>query len=184
MMPEDFTAAQEIGVEDKVVLGGTTMSLAEIAGLDTTDIEEVRKVKFPKGWFIWEISEESKIDQVTANNEERFVIQVPLNCLAVINTKLLPDEAVKLVGKRHFDNYWIKNDDPQETIGQFKAFAADVGYTGAAELGVIVDGVKKMRFVAPITHARNQNDEDNPYINLGRDKVRPVTAEETAQYLG
>lgn len=174
---------QMVDDTDSVELGGVQMTLAQIAGLDTTDVEEVRRVKFPKGWFIFEVSEEATLDQVTANDEERVVIKIPLNCLAVISSKE-PEEAAKCISKSYYENFWLKSDDPMEAIGQFKAFAADIGYQGSAVLNEIIDGVKKMRLVAPITHARNKNDEDNPYINLGRDKIRPVTPEELAQYLG
>lgn len=172
----------EEGMVDSVVeVGGAQMSLADMLGFDATDVAEVRRVKFPKGLYLFEISTEAKMDvKENRDNEKVFVANFPLTCLGVVVAK--SDDCNKMPGKSYFENFWIKNDDPEETIGQIKAFAKDVGYEGSARLGDIIDGMKRIRFIGEITHNKNQDNPDDPYANLRRDKLRPATPEEVAQY--
>ncbi len=174
--------SEEGMVAETVEVGGQAMTLADMMGFDATDIAEVRRVKFPKGLYLFEVSVDAKMDQrENRDNEPVFVASFPLVCIGVVVNKT-QGECEKMPGKSYWENFWIKNDNPEETIGQIKAFAKDIGYEGSARLGDIIDGCKRLRLIGEITHSKNQDNPDDPYANLRRDKIRQATAEEVAQF--
>lgn len=170
-------------IEQEVEIAGASMSIAQLAQLDTAGIDEVRRFNFPKGFYIWEVDKAADI-VVKENNdkEKQAIINVPLNCLKVEAGG--GEKPEKCIGKQYYENFRIKKDDPEETIGQFKAFATDIRYQGSSALGEMVQGVREMKLAGPIKHSPNQNDPDNPWANLDRTKIRALTDEELASLAG
>lgn len=172
--------------------GVGAVSVADIANISMDGIDEVRQTRFPKGIFLWKVHKDSALttrmakDKETQKDVNRAIINIVCECVGVqafADPSAEDARPEKWIGKNYFENFWLKPEDPQEAIGQFKAFAADIGVSGAGySLQTLIDACKDMVFIAKIVHRRNQDDEDNPFVNLDRTKIRPYNpeAQETA----
>lgn len=150
-------------------LNDSGFSLAELADLDVSDIEEVRYVAIPQGSYDFEIVNADFMED-TKDGETRFKAEVELKIIeakAILEPGHNPDD---FVGKAHTERFFIKPADEQEkvlaAIGRIRAFVTDVGMDSKGKLGDIVRNLKGHTFSAKIVNQRNKDDPSNPYKRL------------------
>lgn len=153
--------------ESVVEVDGQQYSLADIAGVDMSQVNEVRGFKFPKGLFKWRVlsSELKKIkDGAGIANE--------LECLEVVNCN--DPEAgdhAKIPGKKFTHTQFLNN----EGLGRQKAFMGDTGFQGQGTLLEVLNQFTGYEFYGKVIHRPNQNDKDNPFVNLDLSSIKPVS---------
>lgn len=147
-------------------------SLADIAGLDVSDIAEVRFQTLPLGVYGWEVTE-ADLSEDEKDGERRFKAQFDLK---VIEVKSVLEQGVdkeSLVGKTHTERFFIKptesQEDVQKAIGRVRAFIADTGANNAGTLGDIVRSMKGHIFTGKITHQTDKDDKSVKYARLRLD---------------
>lgn len=157
--------------------GEGSVSLADLAGLDMAEVEEVRFVLTPAGVFLWEVAD-SKLTMVTRKQVEVPAAVFELKCLAVEH--LADEEAVAKSGKTADDLIGIKHTETMviktvDDLGRIKAFMVDAGFPGASgALQEVVVAMKGHQFRGPIRHSPDRNDKSIVYANLDRTKLAPA----------
>lgn len=152
------------------------MSLADLAGADTTDVAEVRFSTLPKGVYGFECLEAHMAE---IGDDDKPVVKFKLEVKAVTQTESGKDE----VGSMHTETFFIDRDKPEEGIGRIKAFIADAGGStdgiigGFGENKGYVDAFVGHQFTAGIKHRANKNDKDNPYANVFFPKAKAEAAD-------
>lgn len=158
--------------DDEIEMGGETVSLAQLAGIDLDGIQERRLLLFPKGNFFWEVSAEPeppKLQNIGGKGAVRF----SLKCLRVDNVKNPEDSPIpvpELVGKFHNETFFLST---LESLGYMKAFMVDIGGKGKGALNELLLGTVGLRFTAPITIEKNKDDKDIVYHRIDRTRIVP-----------
>lgn len=165
-MPEDNS--------DMINIGGQQVSLADLANMDTTNIEEKRFESFPVGVFSWLVTS-AKLTALEKDGKKIPAIMVTAVC-EDIHGLAVPraDLGESLKGNEKSEIFRMNTQAPQDFVGYFKAYASDCGFMGSGTLQEILTGFTGTRYIAPILHRRNPNDEDRPYVNLDRDKIQAM----------
>lgn len=149
-------------------------SLADLADIDVSNIEEVRFVNLPAGTYDFEVNR-SEFAEDTKDGERRFKIEVELKILEC-RASLEPNvDRESLQGRLHTERFFIKPSDSEEdiakAIGRVRAFVTDVGMDSAGKLGDIVGNLKGHTFSAKIV---KQKDKTDPSIEYARLKLEPA----------
>ena len=149
------------------------------ASLDNINLAEVAEVegpfRFPKGDYRWEVKKmENSI--AGAEDDRKAVCNMTLVCAAVHSVADKGLDPNALVGKEHRHTFWFGNNDEDiiEGMGRMRFVLRTAGLVHKAPYAQIkTDNIGSI-FDAKITHAKNKNDPEKPYINL--DNVRPAGA--------
>lgn len=144
-------------------------SLADLADVDVTDIEEVRFVDLPAGVFDWEITE-ADLAEDEKDGERRFKAEVSLKILEV-KAVLEPNvDKEALVNKVHTERFFIypgkSEDEVKKAIGRIRAFVTDVGMDSKGKLGDIVRNLKGHTFTGKIVKQTDKVDKTRSYARL------------------
>jgi hypothetical protein len=111
-------------------LSGAGFSLADLADIDVTDIEEVRFVDLPAGVYDWEIAEGNLLDD-EKEGVRRFKIEFELKVLEAVAVLEAGIDKDTLVNKIHTERFFIdpsKDEaDVKKAIGRVRAFVTDTG---------------------------------------------------------
>lgn len=149
-------------------------SLADLADIDVSDIEEVRFQTIPAGSYGFEILE-SELEEYEKDGDRKFraVVRMKINEVkAVLEAGVDKDS---LMGREHIERLTIdptkEQADVQKAIGRIRAFVADVGMPNTGTLGEIVRGLKGHIFSAKIA---NKPDKDDKTIVYARLKLDPA----------
>jgi len=159
--------------DDEIDMGGETVSLAQLAGIDLDGIQERRMLVFPVGSYVWEVIAEPEPPKL-ANIGGKGAVRFNLKCLNVIHVKN-PEEApngnpADLVGKNYGETFFLTS---LESLGWLKAFMVDIGGQGKGALNSLLLGTVGLRFTAPIAMEKNKNDKDIVYFKINRSKIVP-----------
>ena len=149
----------------QVEVGGM-MSLADIAGLDVSDVEELRSSQFPVGLFTWEVAI-AKLDTQTVKDDElRYTGIIELKCVEVdtlTDRDATPDDCL---GKTFTEKFFIDPAEAQKGIGFLKGFVADVGCDNKGNMGGVegappgyLDKMVGHRFKAKIIKKKGKDGE-------------------------
>ena len=148
-------------------------SLADLADLDVSDIEEVRFSSIPGGVFGFEVTEAGLAEDEKDGNR-RFKAEVKLK---VVEVKAVLEAGVdkeSLIGKEHSERFFVDPSKPQEdvqkAIGRIRAFVSDVGMDSKGTLGAIVDSLKGHVSTGKIV---KQKDKQDPRIDYARLRFNP-----------
>lgn len=144
-------------------------SLADLADIDVSDIEEIRFVAIPQGVYDFEVTG-ADLHEDEKDGERRFKVEFELKILEA-HAILEPGvDKESIVGKLHKERFYIKpNEDEQkvrESIGRVRAFITDIGQDSSGKLGEIVRNAKGHTFKASIVNRRNKDDPTNPFKSL------------------
>lgn len=174
-MSEDQKIVMQINGED------AELSLAELAGLDMTDVVEVRSTITPAGLYHWKIKD-AKIEVVDVKDKEDPAITIPKptvqfeleaqNCMALVDDTL---DVQDYVSEKFFKTIWIST---KKDLGKVKAFLVDIGIDGNKTLDVLIQESHGMEFVAKVSHAKNKDNPDRPWVNM--DEVMSMGAYQEA----
>lgn len=112
------------------------MSLADIAGLDVSGVEELRSSQIPAGQFTWEvIRAELSTKMVKEETELRYVAEIELKVLEVevlVEKDTTPEE---VLGKTFTEKFFIDPAEAHKGIGYMKAFVKDIGGSNEGAIG-------------------------------------------------
>ena len=158
---------------EMVQLGNETVSLAELAGIDFSHIQEKRTFAFPVGHYLWEVSTEPAPPKLQKLGDGPAVV-FNLKCLNVRAIKdgygVKPEECV---GQQHRETFFIRS---LEDFGWLKAFLLDIGVPAQSGTPLqLLEKAANVKFAAWIVHTPNRKDKDAPpYININREKGKII----------
>lgn len=147
-------------------------SLADLADIDVSEIEEVRFSTLPAGAYAFEVIEAGLAEDEKDGNR-RFKANVELK---VAEVKAVLEQGVdkeSLVGKTHSERFFVDPSKPEEdvkkAIGRIRAFVTDVGMESTGKLGDIVANLKGHIFTGKIVKQKNKDDPSIEYARLRLD---------------
>jgi hypothetical protein len=148
-------------------------SLADLAGIDVSDIEEVRFSSLEPGAYGFEINE-ADLGEDEKDGNRRFFARFDMKVVEV-KTILTPGiDKESQLGKAHTERYYIDPSKPEDevkkSIGRIRAFLTDIGLNSAGPLGDVVRSAKSHVFVGKIVQ---QTDKDDKSIKYARLKLDP-----------
>jgi hypothetical protein len=148
------------------------LSLADLAGIDVSDIEEVRFSSIEAGAFGFEVIE-ADLGEDEKDGDRRFFAKFDMK---VVEVKAIITPGVdkeSQMGKLHSERFFIKPKDPEEDvkkqIGRIRAFLTDIGVNSAGPLGDVVRGAKGHIFVGKIVKQKDKDDKSIEYARLRLD---------------
>ena len=111
-------------------------SLADLAGVEMSQIAEVSFEGLPAGMYLFK-GTEAKLEKVrNAKDEPRGKISLQME---VIEVKAITERGVDTpedwLGKKHRENIWIVPEKPEEGLGMFARFFNSIGLSAAGPLG-------------------------------------------------
>ena len=130
---------------DEELEGTGEFSLADIAGLDASEIAEVRFSVLPAGVYHFQgIS--AQFEDTTNRDEERRIVLVTkvrvLEVKSVIDRDFKTEEArAELVGKTHTEKFYVVPAKAGEGLGLIRAFIGDVGLPNEGDFGGVAGAV-------------------------------------------
>ena len=162
-----------------------TVNLAELAGLDTTNVDEVR-ISFevlPVGIYKLEIGAaelEDKPREVKGKQLQMLLCKIPcvIKDVLELGESISPEEREKLVGKTHTETIVQTLEKPEDLatfVGRVKAFLVDVGCQGNGKLQDILGAANGHVFIAPYKVRTDKNDKDKKYGGLVLNKIAKVS---------
>ena len=154
-----------------VFIGETEVSLADIAGVDMTEVQEVRSTQIPAGKFHFRVME-TELKAVDATNKDdpqgakinKPVIQFEIeaqNCFSLVDDSLDTEDHIN---EKYFETFWIN--DVKKDLGRVKALLIDIGLEGNKPLTDLLDEAHGMEFVADITHNKKRDNPDEFWVNM------------------
>lgn len=148
-------------------------SLADLADLDVSDIDEVRYVSIPAGVYDFEMAE-ADFHEDSKDGEARYKIEFRLKILEVKSVIEAGVNKEDFVGKEHTERFFIKPAEDAEkiqaAIGRVRAFITDIGMDSEGKLGDIVRNTKGHTFTAKIIKQKDRNDKSIEYARLRLEK--------------
>lgn len=150
------------------------MSLADIAGLDVSDVEELRSSALPAGLYTFEVTKTLlETRSVKEDTETRYVAVVELK---VIEVDTIVEKGVtesEVLGKTYTENFFIDPAEAQKGIGYLKGFIADVGGDNSGPIGGVegapegfLDRLVTHRFPAKIVKKKDRQGEMRSRLQL------------------
>lgn len=148
---------------------GEGFSLADLAGLDVSGIEEVRFIQLPSGDYEWEVIN-TNLEEDEKDGDRRFKITFELKIVEVKAVLEANVDKDSLVGKIFEERFFIKPKESQEdvakAIGRVRAFITDTNGNSKGALGEIVANHKGATFRAQIVKQKDRNDKSIEYARL------------------
>lgn len=149
-------------------------SLADIADLDATEIEELRFESLPAGVYGFEVVEADMDEKDNRDGDNRILAIFKFKVVTVESVLARGVDPTTLEGKTHTEKQYIVPDQgPQklaEGVGRLKAFVWDLGCDNVGKVGDIVRATVGHQFVAKITERPNPNDKSSPFATLKLEK--------------
>ena len=150
-------------------------SLADLAGIDVSEIEEVRYSTLPAGGYGFEVTE-ADLGEDEKDGERRFFAKFDMKVVEVLTVLEAGVDKESLVGRQHIERFFVKPADPKDdvlkSIGRIRAFVADIGMPNAGELGEIIRNCKGHVFKGKIQHQVDKNDKSVVYSRLKLDPAK------------
>jgi len=117
------------------------MSLADIAGLDVSDVEELRSSQIPAGLFVFEVTK-TGLDETTVGDDEELRYKAAIE-LKVVGVETIVEKGVEesdVMNKTHTETFFINPAEAQKGIGFLKGFITDIGGDSTGNIGGVEDG--------------------------------------------
>lgn len=144
-------------------------SLADLADLDVTGIDEIRFENLPDGIYDFIIKSPELSEGTNKDQEKIFYFNAKCEveeCLSL----LAGGDTEALKGKIHNHRQNIEPADAETGIGRIRAFATDVGQDSTGKLGEVVERLKDHRFRCKVV---SQTDKVDPSIKYARLRFEP-----------
>lgn len=156
---------------ENVMIGDVEISLEQLAGVDMSEIVEVRSLVTPAGKFHFRIME-GELKAVEATNKDdpqgpkinKPVVQFELqaqNCFALVNDDLDPESYTDV---KQNESFWIN--DVKKDLGRVKAFLVDIGMDGNKPLMDLIAEAHGTEFMCDVTNNPKKDNPDIIYVNL------------------
>lgn len=164
-----------------VEFDGQQVSLADLAGIDMSDLGEARFSNIPKGVFKFVFLDGQKAPAFHKLGDSKFgavFFCKVLDVLGLVDKNDAPDgDATKLIGKEYRETQFISS---QESFKYLNAFITDLG---GAKTGSYADKFASLvgiEFTCPISYRKDKNDSSKEYPQMvvakARVLSRPVAA--------
>lgn len=147
-------------------------SLADLADVDVSGIEEVRYSTLPAGAFGFQIIE-ADLGEDEKDGNRRFFAKFDMK---VVEVKAIIDpnaDKEAVIGKQHSERFFVDpsktEDEVKAAIGRIRAFITDIGMDSAGNLGPIVRNTKDHIFVGKIVKQKDKDDKSVEYARLRLD---------------
>lgn len=114
-------------------------SLADLAGLDVSEIQEIRSERIPDGAYIFRGKKATLSDMLNRDGEKRFVISATIEVAevkAVIARGVNPED---VMGKTYTEKFYIVPEKAAEGIGRVRAWYTDIGLDSSGPLGGLTE---------------------------------------------
>lgn len=132
-------AAEEpasLGVEEEDEEGLVgDFSLADLAGLDVSGVEEIRSERLPAMAGVFRGDKVELVDGENRDQERRFIAVVTFEVAEVQTIVEKGYAEADVLGKKHTERFYIVPEKAQEGIGRIRAFVADIGLDNKGALG-------------------------------------------------
>lgn len=148
------------------------ISLADLAGLDVSEIQEIRFETLPQGIYDFKVVSATLEEGTNRDDEKRFWAEFKFE---VLEAKAIVDKNVdreSLAGKTHGEKLYIVPEKAEEGIGRIRAFISDLGCENGGALGPIVENTKDHVFTGKITHQKDKSDSSIVYARLKLDSQK------------
>jgi hypothetical protein len=160
------------------MVGDSEVSLLAILETNMDDVAEVRGFNLPGGLYHFRVDEaviEAREAKGTKKAAGVFKLKV-LNVLQILPNQELPADfdPSSLIDKTHTEIFFIT--DPVRDLGTIKAFVADIGAHAGGGLRDMVMNTVGTEFQGIIKVKPSKDDPDVKYVNLIRNKLKPVAA--------
>lgn len=149
-------------------------SLAQLADIDVSGVEEVRFELLPQGVYVFEVVESDMHEGTNKDGDKRFSAEVSLKIIEV-KSILDPGHPDKdaFVGKTQTEKLFINPGDEEkkvmEAIGRVKAFVVDAGGEWGSGIISNVQNLKGLTFTGKIVHQTDKLDKSIKYSRLKLD---------------
>jgi hypothetical protein len=151
-------------------------SLADLADLDVSEVEEIRFESLPPGAFGFKVATAQMIEKPNRDGENRFVAEFGFEVVEVKAIVRKGIEPESLIGKKHTERlYIVPTEGPQklaEGIGRIRAFVADLGLNNEGKLGEIVANAVDHTFYGKIIERTNKDDPSQKFPSLRLDQKK------------
>jgi hypothetical protein len=152
------------------------LSLADLADIDVSDIEEVRFATLPAGAYGFKVNE-ADLKEDEKEGKRRFYAEFGLE---IVEVKAVVDpnaDKEGLVGKKHTEKFYVSpatstEEEVKKAIGRIRAFITDIGLNSAGQLGAIVREAKDHVFTGKIVKQKDKEDKSIEYSRLKLDPVK------------
>lgn len=155
------------------------MSLADLAGVDVSNIEEVRFEAIPLGTYNLRINKVEIEDTFNNDSEKVFRPTFEVEIIDVVSILKIPagedKEAytAKQIGRKHSERFTINmaksNDEIATAIGRVKTFHTDVGQGELPWTSNLIENCESLEgreFVGQFTHQTDKNDRSRVFSRL------------------
>lgn len=147
------------------------ISLMDLAGLDVSGLEAKHAGEIlPRCLADFEC-EEAELQEVKDKDDKLKGFRASF-AFKVLGVHTVIDKEVKeedLIGRKHFESRFIKNEDG---IKYLLGFLEEIGVKHKGKLGDLVNAAKGKRVKAVCAHRKDKNDSDVIYAGLK--KIKPL----------
>lgn len=120
-------------------------SLADIAGLDASEIAEVRFETLPAGVYTFRGVKAEFDDTTNRDEERRIVLKAQVEVVevhSVIDREFKTEEKrAELIGKKHTEKFYVVPAKAGEGLGLIRAFIGDIGLPNEGDFGGVPGAV-------------------------------------------
>lgn len=165
----------------QVEVDGEMISLADLAGVDLSDIAEQRFSALPEGVYVMRVIAEPNPPQfevIESKGKKKPIVvfyHEVEDCLALKKPEETPEGINSLIGKKHRETFFISG-DAKTSLGYIKTFMVDA--TGnkdqKGDMKSLLLGMVGTKYQCTITHRKDPNDSDKVYVSCSRGKIRPL----------
>lgn len=129
---------------------GQSMSLADIAGLDVSDVEELRSSQIAAGLYTFEVVRTLFEERTVTKDDEDQMRYVGVIELKVIEIEAIAERGVEesdVMGKSHTETFFIDPSEAQKGIGFLKGFVTDIGADSKGAIGGLPEDAQPEGYV-------------------------------------
>lgn len=145
-------------------------TLAQLADMDVSGIDEIRSEKLPVGTYAFRVVAAEGPKEAKPDKDENPRAEVLFELEVVEVEKLLKNDGPtpeSLIGKKQTErNFITLNSDAEKGIGRIRAFIADIGCNNVGKLGDIITATTGHVFKAGVIHSPDKNDKNVSYARL------------------
>lgn len=160
--------------QNEVQTTDTDFSLADLADLDISEVQEIRFESLPAGIYAFKIVNATLDEGTNQENEKRFFVEFKLEvveCKAVVKKGVTKEE---LVGKQHSEKMYIVPEKAAEGIGRIRAAIADMRLPNEGKFNDVLASTVGETFTGKIAEQTDKNDRSRVYARLKLDPVKPA----------
>src|SRR6266567_2281248 len=159
-----------------VEFDGQQVSLADLAGIDMSDLGEARFSNVPKGVYKFVFLDGAKAPAFHKVGGDKFgavFFCKVLDVLGLVDKNDAPDgDATKLIGKEYRETQFITS---QESFKYLNAFITDLGGAKVGSYANKFASLVGVEFTCPVAYRKDKNDSSKEYPFLAVAKARVLS---------